>query len=1009
MESTINDSRYWLGRRPGYQGPRCALGFQGASVKWATGTSSDSEIPGLDGELLATGNNNRKYLQLRRAIRIATWNVRSLIQEGKLRLLGAELERNKVSVCGLSEVWWKGKGHFKTELGHLVIYSGNDDMARQGVAVWLNKEIAGSLIAYETINARIIKVKLSARPKDITLIQVYAPTTAASETEQEEFYGQLQAALNSISKRSTLILMGDFNAKVGEVTRELPNVGQYGLGERNEAGQTLVDFSVANDLAIMNTMFKQPLRRRYTWKSPNGLNRNQIDYIMTKTRWRHCITNCRTFPGADCDSDHNLVVATFRTRFRKARDMPAIARYDLEALKGPKGADFAVEVSNKFEALNLSEEENHPSEMWAQMKKVLKEAAESTIGKRQPVKKKSWISQSTLKLVEQKRIAKTQSKETYKKLKTEVQKAVRKDKQEYTENLCSKIQAESSTGKSRTVYNLVKSLSKTKFQPKLNTIQAADGQLITEPESIAKRWKEYSEELYSAEDTNIPTVPFDKEPPPLRSEVEKAINGIKVGRSAGPDDIPIELIQAGGSSVVNRMHQICCDVWETGVWPDDWGQSVFIPLLKKGDATECSNYRTISLVSHASKILLKIILGRIQAKTETEVADEQAGFRSGRGTRDQVTNLRILMAKLHEHKQPLYMCFIDFKKAFDSIQHERLWWTMLDMGYPPHLVNLLASLYKGQKACVRVAGVMSDWFKVNKGVRQGCILSPYLFNIVSEMVMREALENYDGGVLIGGRKINNLRYADDIVLLASSLTELQDLLNRVVTAGSKYNMHINAAKTKVMSLNKEPITVTVEGKVLEQVHEFTYLGSRITDDATCFKDLQVKLAVGLAVLQRFKQVWHGHSLTLPTKIKLCKTLVWSVVTYGSESWTLRKEEQRRLEAFEMKMLRKMLQIPWTAHKTNQSILEETGYKQNLLESIKKRKLAYIGHIARKSGENLEKTIMQGSVPGKRGRGRPRKAWLDDATEWTGLKVEGMMRATQDREKWRNIVQKAANP
>jgi len=115
------------------------------------------------------------------------------------------------------------------------------------------------------------------------------------------------------------------------------------------------------------------------------------------------------------------------------------------------------------------------------------------------------------------------------------------------------------------------------------------------------------------------------------------------------------------------MHKICVAIWKTGESPEEWTFSTFIPLPKKGDLKQCANYRTIALVSHASKILLRSILERIRVKTETEIADEQAGFRQGRGTRDQITNLRILMHKAREHQQPLYMCFVDFKQAFDSI------------------------------------------------------------------------------------------------------------------------------------------------------------------------------------------------------------------------------------------------------------------------------------------------------------------------------------------------------
>jgi len=184
--------------------------------------------------------------------------------------------------------------------------------------------------------------------------------------------------------------------------------------------------------------------------------------------------------------------------------------------------------------------------------------------------------------------------------------------------------------------------------------------------------------------------------------------------------------------------------WETGEWPEEWTFSTFIPLPKKGDLKQCANYRTIALVSYASKILLRIIPEKNRVKTETEIADEQAGFRQGRGTRDQITNLRILMHKTREHQQPLYMCFVDFKKAFDSISHDKLWVTMMDMGYPLHLIDLLAKLYRTQLANVKVVGTLSEWFPVKKGVRQGCVLSPYLFNILAEMVMRETLDGFQG-------------------------------------------------------------------------------------------------------------------------------------------------------------------------------------------------------------------------------------------------------------------------
>ena len=988
MESTTSKKSYWLGRRPGHQGPRPISGSQGMVEKSTTGAN----------------------IKLRKPIKFGTWNVRSLLQVGKLNLLENELARLSIKICGFSEVWWTGKGHFMKDTGHKVVYSGSDQKHRQGVALWLHSDIANSLISYEPISPRLICATLRATPQNITVIQVYAPTTSDNEDDQEQFYEDLQRAINKAPKRSTMVVLGDFNAKIGKCPSQLPTVGQYGLGERNDAGDTLFSFCEANSLSIVNTLFKQPARRQYTWTSPDGKHRNQIDYILVHKRWRKSITNCRTYPGSDCNSDHNLLVATFKAKFQKVENSVSTIKLDLQALKGHKGLDYAAAVSNRFEALNLLEQENTPQELWTATKEILKEEAAKHIKQPKRSKVKNWLSQEALERAAEKRYAKTYNPEKYKKLKAEVQRLVRRDKQEYIEGICGDIERESKKGNSRSLFRCLHTLTDER-KVKLNMIKNSNGQVLINPIDIAGRWKEYTEELYNTADTRsqLPSsLENQREPPPLMSEIESAINGIKLGKAPGSDEIPIELIRSGGQVTKQVMHKICTEVWETGEWPEDWGSSTFIPIPKKGDISQCTNYRTISLVSHASKVLLKVILNRIQTKTEHELPDEQAGFRPGRGTRDQTTNLRIIMAKHREYNQPLYMCFIDFRKAFDSVQHEKLWWTMLDMGYPPHLVNLLAKLYKNQKAAVRVAGVVSDWFRIGKGVRQGCILSPYLFNIVSEMVMRKALHNFQGGITIGGRKISNLRYADDIVLLASSAEELQDLVNRITRAGEEYNLLINSSKTKIMALNGEPFTIKINNEELEQVNKFTYLGSIIADDSSCSADIKHRLALGNCILTKLKTLWQGHTLTLQTKVRLIKALVWSVTTYGGESWTIKKDDEKKLQAFEMKTLRRVLGISWREHKTNESIIQETGYKREFLGLIKQKKLAYAGHVMRKNN-SLEKTIVQGMVPGKRNRGRPRRSWMDDITDWSGLSVENVVRTVQDRQKWRMIVQNAAKP
>ena len=355
------------------------------------------------------------------------------------------------------------------------------------------------------------------------------------------------------------------------------------------------------------------------------------------------------------------------------------------------------------------------------------------------------------------------------------------------------------------------------------------------------------------------------------------------------------------------------------------------------------------------------------------------------------------------------MCFVDFRKAFDSINHESLWTTMAEMGFPGHIIDLISKLYKKQRARVRVVGTVSGEFRVRRGVRQGCVLSPNLFNILAERVMREALEEYEGGVHIGGRRMTNLRYADDIVLLTSSEEELQTMVERLDRSGRKYGLQINREKTKVMTTTDTVCQVRINQEHLEQVDTYTYLGSVMAGDGDCGSEIRTRLAKGYAVATGLQKIWKSHDITTETKIKLWRALVWPVALYGCESWTLRKEEERRIEAFEMKCLRLIMRVSWIEKRTNEWVMEAAGVQRNLLKTVKERKMIYFGHIMRKKGTCIEKEIIQGSISGGRGRGRPRMSWLDNIKSWTGLEMREMLRLTEDRKRWRNIVHDAAEP
>ena len=188
------------------------------------------------------------------------------------------------------------------------------------------------------------------------------------------------------------------------------------------------------------------------------------------------------------------------------------------------------------------------------------------------------------------------------------------------------------------------------------------------------------------------------------------------------------------------------------------GLEKVILIPKKGNAKECSNYHTIALISHASKVMLKILQARLQQFVNHELPDAQAGFRKGRGTRDQIPNILWIIEKAREFQKKIYFCFIDYAKVLDCVDYYKLWKILKEMGTLQHLTCLLRNLYAGQEATVRTGHGTTDWFLIGKEIHQGCILSPCLFNLYAEYIMRNAgLDEAQAGIKIAGRNINNLR------------------------------------------------------------------------------------------------------------------------------------------------------------------------------------------------------------------------------------------------------------
>ena len=583
------------------------------------------------------------------------------------------------------------------------------------------------------------------------------------------------------------------------------------------------------------------------------------------------------------------------------------------------------------------------------------------------------------------------------------QKQARIDKELSLQETCQQIEVNNKRGRTRDLFKEVKNITGT-FNPKCGSIKASNGKMVTEGKNVKERWKEYTESLYK-KDPNIYDMliedPYEDEPEVLESEVKVALQQLANGKAVGCDGIPIELLKLGGKEAVKTLTSICNCIWKNKKWPKDWKKSVFVPIFKKGCKKECGNYRTIALISHASKVLLKVILKRLEAFLLPELPDEQAGFKRGRGTRDHIANLRWLLESSREYQQDIFICFIDYKKAFDCVDLERMWITLKDMGVPLHLIILLKNLYANQEATVRTEFGETDKINIGKGVRQGCILSPILFNIYAERVMREALVDYDGGVRIGGLRLTNLRYADDTSLLEGTERHLVQNLENLRAASEKAGLYLHVGKTKLMTTGVIG-DVFVNGEKVEVVNNFSFLGAHITNDGLCEKEIRRRIGMGKAAMGRLTKIWKDRGITLRTKVKLVRTLVFPIVLYGAETWTVRKSERKKLDAFEMWCWRRVLRVSWRERRTNEWVINTINPEWTLESRVVKAALSYFGHVARSEG--MEKMVMLGKVGGNRRRGRPRTRWLDSIKEVCGpISIRDMIVEAQERTKWRKAT------
>jgi hypothetical protein len=493
------------------------------------------------------------------------------------------------------------------------------------------------------------------------------------------------------------------------------------------------------------------------------------------------------------------------------------------------------------------------------------------------------------------------------------------------------------------------------------------GDMMWDENDVCDAWKEYFCDLLGSESdvSNVESMQDGSEsacePEGItRGEIVSAVKNLKLGKAPGRDGVTAKMLIYGGEDAMNWLEVLCKECWEKGSVPSDWKDAVLVPLYKgKGERTECKNHRGISLLSIPGKVFGRIIVRRIHLETSHKIWDVQCGFMSGRGCTDQMFSLKMIVDKYLGVNKKVFAAFVDLEKAYDRINRNVLWKVLREYGVNERLIRCVKAMYDGSRACVRWNGSFSEWFGLDAGVRQGCVMSPWLFNIYIDHCMRQA-RIADVGLKVGIERVCRLLYADDTVLMAESAEDLQRLLTRMEEECEKMGMRINVGKTKVVVFEKDEVRteckMLLKGGVLEQVSEFTYLGRQFERTGKIDREIERRKCAGLGVIGALSKFAKDTILSRDARMAVYRSVLVPTLTYGCESWVWQEKHKSRIGATEMKYLRRVCGVTMLDRVRNTVVRERCNARGGVEEVVCKSMLRWFGHMERMSKDRLTKRV-----------------------------------------------------
>ena len=958
-------------------------------------------------------------------------NERSERPERRTAFVARELRQYDIDIAALQETRRAGEGQLtETGAGYTFFWKGKEENEQiiHGVGFAIKNELVRNLEELPIgVNERLMTLRLKLNSNDqATVISAYAPTLLAEPEDKEIFYYTLDSVLSQVPRSHKIILLGDFNARVGRDHSVWGNViGKEGEGNANSNGVQLLTKCAEHQLMITNTLFRQKNRNKTSWRHPRSRHWHMIDYIIIRSCDRKDVLITKTMTSSDeCWTDHRLIRSSMsfvlRPKQRKAKKQKR-TKYNLIRLDLPEKRD---EFQTKMSEALLNVENTSVECLWTGLKTAIKTTCDETLGilKRQ---NEDWFDDNDAEveqMIAEKRkrfsvwqndIRNESKKQQYHEMRSKVQHQVREMKNNWWEQKALEMQVLSDSNNSRAFFAATKKI----YGPTslgARPVAGKDGTLHKDMVGIRDRWREHFCELLNqnpsvnnAEVEKLPQFPVNDhlDEPPTPEEVVTAIRAMKNGKAVGPDGIPTEVYKAAGTDLAEKLHVLFTRIWEEEVIPCDLRDALIVRIFRKGEKTKCGNYRGISLLSIAGKILARILACRLTPIAEEILPESQCGFRPARGTVDMIFSARQIQEKCREQHRDLYMAFIDLAKAFDSVDRPTLWKILSRIGCSEKYIKIVRLLHDNMSASVLIDGEATESFEVKTGVKQGCVIAPTLFSIFISAVLYLVTERLPRGIdmqyrmdgklfnlrrlraktLITHMTILELQYADDIAIMTHTEEDLQAAMDAFSQAYNALGLTLNARKTKVLFQpspdnihERHQPEITAGGQCLSSVDHFTYLGSCLSCKVDLDAEIQACLHSASGAFGRLRtRVFDNRDIYINTKINVYKAIILPTLLYGSEAWTTYSRHLKSLEKYHQRCLRRILNIKWQDRRTNSSVLEEANVTS--IESIIiKNQLRWAGHIVRMPMSRLPKKILYGELSnGKRNQGGQRKRFKDN--------------------------------